>query len=103
MVGGCGVVMREIGRRKGRPLQPPRAASSDARCRRRARHQRSGRPIRILPDRPRNGPSPRDPYGEGGSVTWVGTDLFVVVPSPSWPNWLSPQTHSVPSRFNARL
>ena len=26
----------------------------------------------------------------------VGVDLFVVVPSPTWPNWLLPQAQTVP-------
>src|SRR6266700_3735663 len=34
--------------------------------------------------------------------TWIGIRLFAVVPLPSWPDWLSPQAHTVPSERSAR-
>src|ERR687886_659642 len=33
----------------------------------------------------------------------VVTVASVVLPSPSWPNWLEPQAHTVPSLFSAKL
>src|SRR5579862_1584552 len=35
--------------------------------------------------------------------TWTGLDRLVVVPSPSSPLELFPQSHTVPSAFNARI
>jgi hypothetical protein len=41
--------------------------------------------------------------GMGNPNTKVGTDRFVVVPSPSCPYTLRPQVHTVPSLFSATL
>src|SRR6266536_107850 len=36
-------------------------------------------------------------------LSWTGTGLSVVVPSPSWPELLTPQHHTVPPVFSAHV